>query len=351
MKTFLKILKYLLLFILAVVVIVFGIRFYNQKQTEKLAKIDPNHKLEKFYSEEDLSDVSKLSIPGVSVSDVKGERLRGYHLLPDEVKHKGVVVTFGGSEGSTNFNYAADIAKNGYEVFAMYYFNAEGLPEELMNVPLENFENIVAEIEKTAKVPKPLTILGGSKGAEYALLLSTIYPDKIDNLVLYAPSAYVFQGLSFKERMPHSSWTWGTNEMAFLSFINVDSKIGFKIFSDLLLGKPMHYYPTYMELIKDKNQLNDPTRIEVEKAKANALVFAGGDDQMWPSAKMAETIKENYGGNIEVKIFEKAGHIFFGPPVVQNLMMGGEYAANVEAKTESDRILFEKLNEWMPAVN
>lgn len=72
---------------------------------------------------------------------------------------------------------------------------------------------------------------------------------------------------------------------------------------------------------------------------------------MWPSAEMAETIEKNYGGQIEVKIFEKAGHIFYGPPVVQNLMMGGEYAANVEAKAESDRILFEKLAEWMPESN
>ncbi len=350
MKVFLKILKYFLLIILGIVVIVFGIRFYNQKQTEKLAKLDPNYELERFYSEEDLKDVSKLNIPGVKVSDINGDSLKGYHLVPDEIKHSGVVLTYGGSEGSTNFNYAADIAQKGYEVFAMFYFNAEGLPEELKNVPLENFKKVSLEIEKTAKSPRPLTILGGSKGAEYALLLSTKYADKIDNIILYAPSAYVFQGLSFKDRTAHSSWTLGGSELEFLNFYNIDGKLGMKIFTDMLLGKPMHYYPTYKALIDDKNH-SEGARIKVENSKANALVFAGGQDQMWPSAEMAETIEKNYGGQIEVKIFEKAGHIFYGPPVVQNLMIGGEYAANVEAKAESDRILFEKLAEWMPEAN
>ncbi len=351
MKTFLKVIKVFFLVVLVNVVIVFGIRFYNRSQTAKLEKLDPNYKLDKFYSDEDLKDVSSLNIPGVTVSNVKGEKINGYHLVPDDIVHSGVVVTFGGSEGSTNFNYAADIAKNGYEVYAMHFFNAEGLPEELLNVPLENFQNIVSEIEKTAKNPRPLTLLGGSKGAEYVLELSTRYPDDIDNIVLFAPSAYVFQGLSFTDRTAHSSWTWGGEEVPFLSFENLDGSVGFKLFSGMLLGKPMHYNPTYLALIEDMDNMSDDVRIKVENSKANALIFAGGDDQMWPTAKMTKIIEEKYAGELEVKIFENAGHIFYGPPVIQNMVMGGEYGANVDAKIESDKILYEKLNEWMPAVN
>lgn len=347
MKTLLKILRNILIVIVALVVIVYGIRFYNHKQTEKLSKISEDMPQGKFYTPEQLKDVSKLDIPGVAVSEIKGENLVGYHLLPNEIMHKGTVVTFGGSEGSSNFSEAVAIAEKGYEVYSMYFFNAEGLPSELLKIPLENFEEILKEVEKTAKEPRPITLYGGSKGSEYILELSTRYPDKIDNIVLYAPSAYRYQGLSFSEREPHSSWTWNGEEVPFLSLQVVEPKILGKMLLDMVLGKPAHYTPTYLSAI-ERAKNKEEARIPVENSKAKALIFAGGDDQVWPSALMTDTIKEKYGGDIEVKVFEKAGHIFFGPPIIQNMFMGGEYEANVEAKVESDRILFEKLNEWMP---
>ncbi|HZK33048.1 MAG TPA: hypothetical protein VFC60_00985 [Tissierellaceae bacterium] len=38
---------------------------------------------------------------------------------------KGVVVTFGGSEGSSNMDVAKKVAKEGYEVYSMYFLGKE----------------------------------------------------------------------------------------------------------------------------------------------------------------------------------------------------------------------------------
>ena len=67
---------------------------------------------------------------------------------------------------------------------------------------------------------------------------------------------------------------------------------------------------------------------------------------MWPSADMAADIIKRYPAEKRLVTYEKAGHIFFGPPVLSNMSVGGEYEANEAAKVDSDRILLKALEEW-----
>ena len=338
----------ILLIILIVIVVLIGavliLRFINGKNTEKLSEIRENEALTNLYAGVDRTDPLQSEIEGVSVSAVKGDYINGYRLLPDEILHDGAVVVFGGSEGSSNFADAAMIAKRGYEVYSMYFFGQENQAPELLNVPLEFFEELYAYIEKDAADPEPLTLYGGSKGAELSLLLASKYPDLIDNVVLSAPASYVFQGLSFTDRTPHSSWTFKGEELPYIATLP-ESDVLARFMLDMLLNKPMKLIDTYISAVNIAEN-KDEAAIPLGDVKANLLIFAGRQDQMWPSAEMGEMIKENYAGNCDLHIFEEAGHLFLGPSVLSNLALGGTYEANESAKFESDAILFEKLEAW-----
>lgn len=226
----------------------------------------------------------------------------------------------------------------------MYYFGRENQQPELLNVPVDFFEELHDYIKNDAQNPQPLTIYGGSKGAELALLLSSIYPDEIDNLVLYAPGSYVFQGLSYTERTPHSSWTYRGEELDYIATIP-EPIVGAAFFFDFLLNKPMKLVGLYESAQKIASN-KESAEIDLEKVKAKILLFTGEDDELWNSPDMARMIKEKYKGECELYIFEDAGHVFFGPSVIHNLAVGGEYDANERAKFESDRILLETLDKW-----
>lgn len=344
MKTFLKFLKRAFLVLLVLAGILFAIRWLNQRDKQVKSQIKPNEAFMQMYKGIDREDPLKSQLPDMEISEIKGEYINGYHLLPKELKHKGAIIVFGGSEGGSSFPDAVFLAKNGYEVYSMYYFGRENQRRELLNVPIDFFEELRDYIKKDAKNPEPLTIYGGSKGAELALLLSSVYPDDIDHLVLYAPGSYVFQGLSYTERTPHSSWTYKGEELDFISTVP-EPLVSAAFFFDFVINKPVKLVGLY-ENIEKIAPNKETARIDLSKVRAKMLIFAGARDELWHSAKMAMQIKEHYKGECELHIFEKAGHLFFGPSVMDNLALGGEYEANEQAKFESNRILLETLERW-----
>ena len=113
----------------------------------------------------------------------------------------------------------------------------------------------------------------------------------------------------------------------------------------MFLNAPIEYEPIYRSVTENAEN-KEAAQIDVSKAKANLLIFAGKEDKMWPSADMAEEIIKRYPAEKRLVTYEKAGHIFFGPPVLSNMSVGGEYEANEAAKIESDQILLQTLEEW-----
>lgn len=83
-----KLLKFLLAMLVAVVIIVgvlFGIHSYN---SSRFAVPGANPRDKSSYE------------TSQSISPIEGTYLNGFHFLPTEKRHQGVVITFGGSEGS-----------------------------------------------------------------------------------------------------------------------------------------------------------------------------------------------------------------------------------------------------------
>src|SRR5699024_3452620 len=119
-------------------------------------------------------------IDGVDVEIIEEDLLNGFHLVPDNISTEGVIVTFGGSDGSSNYDLAKMLAE-GYEVYSLFFFGPGKLPDELIEVPLELFDDFLAYHLENSQSNGPITVLGASKGAELTLNLASNY-DEIDNI-------------------------------------------------------------------------------------------------------------------------------------------------------------------------
>ena len=347
MKKFLMIVRNIVIITIAMTILIASIRKINDIRYRPKG-YDPS----KAYNAKDLSRY-ETDIDGVQVSRIIGDYMNGFRLLPEHKTHKGVLVTFGGSEGSPSYEFAELFAKEGYEVLALFFFGMDNQQPELVNVPLDFFKEVLAYIDENVDSDSdektPVTVYGASKGAELALNLAVIYPE-IDNIVVMAPGAWSFMGLpkQYSQKM-YASWTLGGKEVPYIDMSKGDLKIVASLFLDFLLNRPIDYRPGYESAsMKDPN--SELARIKVENTKANILIFAGDDDKMWHSEVSAKIIQEHRPKHTEVHIFEGAGHVFslgeyiYSPGMI--LEMGGSAEANKKAAEASYKIFMENMAEW-----
>lgn len=333
------------IFCLAIVLfaVIFATRTYNENkyrsyQVEGPAAADPT----------DLSAYD-TDVKGVEVTRVVGDYLNGFSLRPDDKRHQGIIVTFGGSEGSPAYESARFLADQGYEVLSLFYFGMDNQTPDLVHVPLEFFEEVLAYIDDHIEDGEAITLYGSSKGAELALNLATYYP-QVDHLVLWSPAAWNYMGLSndFSQEMM-SSWTYGGEEVAYIDMTKGNIGDGLNLILDFVLNRPVNYRAGY-----ESATLNDPyseaARIKVEQTNADILIFAGGDDQLWHSDLSAQTIKEKRPENTEVHLYEEAGHIFELDRYLTvgglTIELGGQLEANQQAAQASREILLDRLSQW-----
>ena len=284
-------------------------------------------------------DLYPTRLDGVDIEYVDSNTLQGFHLLPEKKLYKGVVVCYGGSEGGPYFDAAARLALAGYETLAVFMFGMENQQKTLVRIPLEQFEDVLDYIHDHIEENEPVSVVGASKGAEYALNLAVKY-DEISNLILIAPSAYTFAGLDFQQY--GSSWTWQGEELPYID-IQKSSFLAFvkNLVIPGIIKSPIMYKETYDSAL-EQDSTSDEKRIPVEKIKANMMLIAGEDDQMWNSPDMAKLIK-NRNEDAIVHSYENAGHIFWGNGVLNSPEMrirtGGRTEANekgVHGKHESN---------------
>lgn len=338
-----KIILRILVIILAITAIITMIRVHNDKKYKPKNYIGQNDE-----NPNDLSSYNK-HIKNVEVKHIKGEYLNGFRLKPKKKLHKGVIITFGGSEGSPGYWYAREYAKKGYEVLALFFFGMENQENELVKVPLDFFDEVLTYIEKHIKDGDIITIDGGSKGAELALNLATRYP-QIDNLILRSPSAYSFSGLpkdNYNE--VYSSWTWNGKEVPYINIQKSGMLAGSSLFKAFALNEPVSFRASYEAAVKNDTNLED-SRIKVENTKANILIIAGDDDAMWQSDTFAKEIQGKRPENTEVHIYKGVGHIFSRDKILYSKSMivklGGDKDNNKRADSESKKIIDEKLETW-----
>ena len=327
--------------VIILVVLVFIFRIYNDHKYKEVNTL----KLPGYYK--DVTDISlyPTDIDGIDVTYLDEGRMQGFRFVPKEKSHKGLVICFGGSDGSPNFENAKRLAKEGYETFALFMYGMKNQEQTLRKIPLEQFEDVIKYINKNIKDNKPISVLGASKGAEYALNLASKYPE-IDNLILMAPSAYTFAGLDFKDY--GSSWTYEGKELPYIDI----KKSSFKSFLNnivipAVMKSPISFKDTYNTAI-EKDATSQEKLIPVKDIKANILMIVGEDDLMWDSLTMANKIKEQKPKS-EIHSYKGAGHIFVGNGVINfknvRIATGGTAENNEKARSESIKAIDAFLKE------
>ena len=327
-----KKLKVTLIIVAVVVVGIFALRIINGSrfytEVTKLGSYAAGTKMEAY----------PLAQEGVTVTPIKSNYTNGFHMAPDEKSKPGVIVYFGGSDGGVDFDHSVALAKKGYEVVSLFYFGQENQPENYNKVPLEFFGEFLDYAETAGIELSPLTVVGISKGSELSLLLANHY-EEIDNVVLYAPSSYVFQGGDMMART--SSWTYEGEELPYINLLP-DFFGVVKLYAPMIINCPIAFRDFQHNMIRKADNAQE-ARIDVSNFTGNILAFAGADDQVWPSDMMGQMIKDAAPEQTELVIYPDAGHAFVPIVNVMGMQNGGTIEGNTKAQVDSDAKLTEFL--------
>ena len=212
----------------------------------------------------------------VRVTPVRQFALVGTMFQAPGHQPRATLVVLGGSEGGVEGaeDRAAAFASHGYNALAVAYFDpvrslGTGLPPALTLIPLEYFARAINWLRHQPSVDaNRLGIVGGSKGAELALLLASRHPE-LKAVVAYAPSSAAWTSTNVAD-FGRSSWSERGQPVPFLiPRINV--------------GPTANDW--YLAALADPNAARGA--IPIERANGAVILISGKDDQLWPSSYMA----------------------------------------------------------------
>jgi dienelactone hydrolase len=222
---------------------------------------------------------------GVRPTPVRANGLVGTFYAPPGAGPHPAMIVLGGSEGGIPgaVGHAGGLASRGYAALALGYFGAEGLPRMLSNIPLEYFGSAISWLAAQPSVDaNHIGVIGGSRGAELALLLGSLYP-RLHVVVAYMPSNVVVRGCC-DPRTWFYAWTVG--------------------------GRPVATMPPPGRRDPIEAQRAE---IQVERINGPVLLVSGKDDGVWPSSESAAKIvarlqQHHFSFPYESLVYDHAGH-------------------------------------------
>lgn len=258
------------------------------------------------------------------------------------------VIVLSGSAGGAPDNVARRLGRCGVAALALAYFGAPSLPRTLVEVPLEYVQRAARWLCEQERVNgEVIGLVGGSKGAELALLSAARFPELIGPVVASAPSSVVWHGLELIPGVAaattpshRSSWTWQGAPVAFIPGSDV---------APLQTGRGLRVDRCYATRLEDA-EVVARAAIPVEQSSGPLLLLSGQDDHVWPSARMADMLVARLAGHgraaaIDHTSYAGAGHALLSPPAnptsspAAGLDMGGNPDADTRARTDAwDRI-------------
>jgi dipeptidyl aminopeptidase/acylaminoacyl peptidase len=200
-------------------------------------------------------------------------------------KNQPLIVGLGGSEGgnawtSDYWKKTRDqFIEKGYAFLAIGYFGANGTPKLLEKIAIEDIHSAIKQASNNKKVNgKKIAIVGGSRGADLALLVVSYYK-KIDCIVGLVASNVVFPGNT--DHFSTSTWTFKDKELPFVP-VN-DEAIPYIMKRDLR--------GAFESMLKDTIAEKE-AMIKVEKIRGPILLISATKDEIAPTTPMSDKIIE-----------------------------------------------------------
>ncbi len=204
-------------------------------------------------------------------------------LYVGEGENQPLIVGFGGSEGgnawvSNHWKPQRDrFLAQGYAFLAVAYFGEAGIPQAMDRISLEGVYAAIIEAAKDHKINrKCIALIGGSKGAELALVMASRYPD-IKSVVGIVPGNAVFAGHTIA--LNTSSFTSNGEQLPFVP-------VPWSAVPDLIKGDKR---AAWDDMLKDEEAVAKAA-IPVEKINGPIFLLSATRDEFWPSAEMSEAI-------------------------------------------------------------
>lgn len=250
---------------------------------------------------------------GVERQEVRENGLVGTLFAPeDDGGELPGVIVLSGSEGGLHETDAALLAAHGFVTFALGYFGLKGLPDHLVDVPLEYFGKAIAHLEERAGA---IGVLGGSRGGELALLIGATFP-QVKAVISVVGSGVVTQGIGpgsnllQKLQYETASWTLKGQPLPYLPY-----DLG-----DELRAKIVNDEPVPLKLaFSTEDGIPEDTEIAVERVNGGVLLISSGQDEGWPSTELSDVAMRRLKDHEhpfphEHVVYPEAGHLIAGPP-------------------------------------
>ena len=211
-------------------------------------------------------------------------------LFAREGGKRPLLVGLGGSEGGNA--WASDRWKpqrerfldQGYAMLALGYFGTPNSPEKLDRISLDGVHAAIMQAARDPRVDgRCIAIVGGSRGAELALLLASRYPE-IKAVVAIVPGSAVFPALT--DAMTTPGFSFGDQSLPFVPMT-------WGATPDLLVGNLRGAFETIMQ---DQAAMQRAA-IAVEKINGPVQFVSASRDEMWPSKEMADAMMQRLKAN------------------------------------------------------
>lgn len=223
------------------------------------------------------------------------------------------VLALGGSEGGVPDGYLDLLVPEGFACLALAYIGTTNTQPALVEVPLERIEHGLRWLIANSKVATQdgrVAIIGGSKGAELALLIAATFPNLVGPVVAYTPSSVVWPGIDFSAApggAPHSSWSLASKPLPFVPY---PSGVG-----PASSARGLSMLPIYDAGLNTAGAV-DEASIPVERATGPLMLISGSDDRMWPAERMCRMVvgrMRQHGRDSSVSHlnYPEAGHVLF----------------------------------------
>lgn len=209
----------------------------------------------------------------------------GKVLYAGEQGSQPLIVGLGGAEGGNTwvrprFKPIRDgFLEEGYAFLALAYFGGRDTPSELDRISIEGVYAAIMEAASDPRINENcIAVIGGSKGAELALLLASRYP-QIKAVVGVVPGHAVFPAHTIAMNTP----------------------------SFALNGEPLPFVPVpwtavpalvkrdlrgAFEAMLEIQEAVEEAAIAVENINGPILLLSATQDEFWPSMEMSEAIVE-----------------------------------------------------------
>ena len=216
---------------------------------------------------------------GVKTTDIREGGLVGTFFSKE--KPTAAILVLGGYSGGLREEKAQLLAEAGFATLTLAYFGMEHLPSRLSQIPIEYFEKAIGFLND---VSGQIGLWGVSRGAELALILGTLFPDRIGAIAAHVPSSVIYGDLETRSSIP--AWTYRNQLIAPSAPFQLRAQETGECESAAIRATP-----SFLHSMQDQTAFAS-SAICVEKLKSPLLLISAGDDQMWPSSLFARQIVE-----------------------------------------------------------